>query len=112
MGLRSSCAVSETRARCRCCAAVSRDSMSLSVTASDRTSSLASGTGRSDETPVPVTRAAPRRSKAMGRSVDPTASQMAPVNSANSSGVPNTSAFATTDKLPETELYGTAATTR
>jgi hypothetical protein len=85
--------------------------MSLSVTASERTSSLASGTGRSDGTPVSVTRAAPRRSRAIGRSVDPTASQMAPVNSTNSSGVPNNSALATTDRLPETELYGTAAMT-
>jgi len=86
--------------------------MSLSVSASDRTSSRASGTGRSAGTPVAVTRAAPRRSRAIGRSVDPTASQIAVVNRMNSSGVPNTSAFVTTDKLAPAELYGTAAITR
>ena len=113
MGLRSSCAVSDTRARCRCCAAASRDSMSFSVSASSRISSRASGTGRSDRgTPVAVMRAAPRRSAPTGRSVDPAASQMTQVNKANSTGVPTVSARATTVRLSETELYGTAAMTR
>jgi hypothetical protein len=78
--------------------------MSLSVSASDRTSSRASGTGRSAGTPVAVTRAAPLRSRAIGRSVDPTASQIAVVNRMNSSGVPNTSALVTTDRLSPAEL--------
>jgi hypothetical protein len=78
--------------------------MSLSVSASDWTSSRASGTGRSRGTPVAVTSAAPRRSSPIGRSVDPTASHIAPVNRMNSSGVPKSSAFATTDRLSPAEL--------
>ena len=113
IGLRNSCAVSDTRARCRCCAAASRDSMSFRVSASSRISSRASGTGRSDRgTPVAVIRAAPRRSALTGRSVNPAASQMTQVNKAKSTGVPSASARATTVRLSETELYGTAATTR
>ena len=111
MGERSSWAVSETSERCRCWAEVSRESMSLSVSASDRTSSRASGTGRSAGTPAPVTRAAPRRMRSIGRRVEPTASQVAPVNTMNSTGVPNTSACPTTCRLSAAELYGTAAIT-
>ncbi len=111
MGERSSWAVSETSERCRCWAEVSRESMSLSVSASDRTSSRASGTGRSAGTPVPVTRAAPRRMRSIGRRVEPTASQVAPMNTMNSTGVPKISPCATTCRLSAAELYGTAAIT-
>ncbi len=62
--------------------------MSFSVTASDRTSSRASGTGRSCGTPVRVTSAAPRRSAAIGRSVYPVTSQVASASRPKSSGVP------------------------
>jgi hypothetical protein len=78
--------------------------MSLSVSASERTSSRAWGTGRSHGTPVAVTSAAPLRSSPIGRSVDPTASHIAPAKSKKSSGVPNTSALATTDRLSPAEL--------
>ena len=111
MGERSSWAVSETSERCRCWAEVSRESMSLSVSASDRTSSRASGTGRSAGTPAPVTRAAPRRMRSIGRRVEPTASQVAPTNTMNSTGVPKMSPCATTCRLSAAELYGTAAIT-
>src|ERR1700722_13696799 len=111
MGERSSWAVSETRERCCCWAEVSRESMSLSVSASDRTSSRAPGTGRSGGPRVPVTRAAPRRMRSIGRRVEPTASHIAPVNTMNSTGVPKTSACPTTCRLSAAELYGTAAIT-
>ena len=99
IGLRSSWAVSDTRSRCRCCASASRDSMSFSVTASDRTSSRASGTGRSRGTPVSVTSAAPRRSSAIGRSVYPVTSQVTRASRPNSSGVPISSARARVARL-------------
>jgi hypothetical protein len=78
--------------------------MSLSVNASERTSSRASGTGRSRGTPVAVTSAAPRRSSPIGRRVDPTAIHIAPVKRMKSNGVPKTSAFATTERLSPAEL--------
>ena len=99
IGLRSSCAVSETRSRCRCWASASRESMSFSVTASERTSSRAGGTGRSRGTPVSVTSAAPRRSAAIGRSVYPVSSQVARASRANSSGVPMARTLASVARL-------------
>ena len=99
IGLRNSCAVSDTRSRWRCCASASLASMSFSVTASDRTSSRAGGTGRSRGTPVSVTSAAPRRNSAIGRSVYPVTSQMARASRPNSSGVPMTRALASVARL-------------
>ena len=57
-------------------------------------------------------RDAPRRSSDTGRSVDPTTSQVVAVNRTKSSGVPNISALATTDRLSPTDPYGSAAMTR
>ena len=111
IGLRSSCAVSETRSRCRCWASASRESMSFSVTARDRTSSRAGGTGRSCGTPVPVTSAAPRRSAAMGRRVYPVTSQMASASRPNSSGVPMNRARASVARLSWAWAKETAAMT-
>ena len=99
MGLRSSWAVSETRSRWRWWASASRVSMSFSVTASERTSSRAIGTGRSRGTPVAVTSAAPRRSSAIGRSVYPVSSQVATASRPNSSGVPMSRTRASTVRL-------------
>ena len=99
IGLRSSCAVSDTRSRWRCWASASRESMSFSVTASDRTSSRAGGTGRSCGTPVSVTSAAPRRSSAIGRSVYPVTSQVTRASRPNSSGVPMIRALASVVRL-------------
>ena len=99
IGLRSSCAVSETRSRCRCWASASRESMSFSVTARRRTSSRAGGTGRARGTPVPVTSAAPLRSAAIGRSVYPVSSQVARASKANSSGVPTASTLTRVARL-------------
>ena len=111
IGLRSSCAVSDTRSRWRCCASASRESMSFSVTASERTSSRAGGTGRWRGIPVWVTSAAPRRSPAMGRSVYPVTSQMARATRPNSSGVPMNTALATVAMLSLAWAKETAATT-
>src|ERR1700733_12229740 len=85
--------------------------MSFSVSARLRTSSRASGTGRSDGIAVAVTRAAPRRSAPIGRSVEPVTSQIAPVNTRKSTGVKITRARATTLSDPDASLNGTAAIT-
>ena len=73
--------------------------MSFSVTASDRTSSRAGGTGRSRGIPVRVTSAAPLRSSAIGRSVYPVTSQVTSSSRPNSSGVPISSALASVAML-------------
>ncbi len=85
--------------------------MSFSVTASERTSSRAGGTGRSRGIPVCVTSAAPRRSSAIGRSVYPVTSQVARASRPNSSGVPISSALATVAMLSPAWAKETAATT-
>jgi len=111
IGLRSSCAVSETRSRWCCCASASRESMSFSVTASARTSSRAGGTGRSRGMPVCVTSAAPRRNSVIGRSVYPVSSQVARASRPNSSGVPIASVRASVVMLSLAWANGTAAST-
>ena len=65
-GLRSSCAASATKARCRSRELASRSSMSLRVTASAWTSSAVSGTGSRSSRPVPLIRAAPARRPSTG----------------------------------------------
>jgi hypothetical protein len=85
--------------------------MSLSVIASVRTSSRASGTGSSLALPVAVTTCAPRRSAAMGRSVEPTTSQVAPASSSNSTGVPTTRARPSAIMLSLTSVYAAAEST-
>src|SRR5215472_671104 len=111
IGLRSSCAVSETRLRCRCWAASSRASMSLSVTARSCTSSRASGTGSSLGCPVSVTSWAPRRRAEIGRSVDPVTSQVTQASRSNSSGVPTSRPWVTASTLSVTGWKATPAIT-
>ena len=76
--------------------------MSFSVTARTRTSSRASGTGSSRVTPVAVITWAPRRSAEIGRSVEPTTSQVTPASNSNSSGVPTSSALVSVIMLSRT----------
>ena len=104
IGLRSSCAASDTRARWRRWAASSRASMSFSVTARLCTSSRATGTGsvRPRAMAVPVMSCAPRRSSSIGRSAAPVTSQVAVASSRNSGGAPNTTARVTAARLSRT----------
>src|SRR5215471_6442542 len=111
IGLRSSCAVSETRSRWRCWAASRRASMSFSVTARTRTSSCASGTGSVLGRPVPATTWAPRRNAEIGRSVDPTTSQVTQASNSSSTGVPISSPWVTASTLSDTGSNATPAIT-
>src|SRR4051794_25095236 len=111
-GLRSSCAASATKARCRREEARMRSIIALSVTASRRTSSSAAGTGSWARPPgAPGRLAAPCVSSSTGRSADPTSQRDRTATPATSSTTAIATVRATTPRPRSRSPTGAATST-